>query len=104
MTLVWKTGRHAVKVAAPRPDVIICVMKWSKLWGWSIRRDSVCLARGYADTAKLAQADAQTVWETVKTGQTIVGLQTFARRATDPRNRYWTATIPYRIPMRSQET
>jgi hypothetical protein len=104
MTLVWKTGRHAVKLAAPRPDVTICVMKWSKLWGWTIRRESLCLVRGCADTAKLAQADAEAAWETIKTGQTIVGLQTFDRRPIDPRNRYWTGTLPYRIPMRSQET
>ena len=100
MTLVWKTGRHAEKLAVPRPDVTICVRKWSKLWGWTIRRQSVCVVRGYADTPKIAMADAETAWETVKTGQSLVGLQTFGRRMLDPRHRYWSNVEPYRVPLR----
>jgi hypothetical protein len=79
MKLVWN-DRSAVKLALPRPDVAICVLKWSKLWGWTIRRDAVCLMRGHADTAKLAKQDAEAAWRALQTGQRVVGLQTFDRR------------------------
>jgi hypothetical protein len=79
MRLVWN-DRAAVKLALPRPDVAIHVLKWSKLWGWTIRRDAVCLMRGYADTAKLAKQDAEAAWRKLQAGHHVLSLQTYGRR------------------------
>lgn len=79
MRLVWN-DRSAVKMAIPRPDIAIRVLKWSKLWGWSIRCGAVCLMRGHADTAKLAKQDAEVAWRTLQTGQRVVSLQSYERR------------------------
>ena len=82
MSLQWN-DQQSVKVAKPREDITISVIKWSKTWGWSIQKndDLPFLARGNSDTAKLAKEHAEKAWTSIAAGQGIVMPPTpYARR------------------------
>src|SRR5262245_15114356 len=73
MPLRW-TDRRSVKEATPRDDIVISVVKWSRMWGWSIQRngDTPFLARGTADTARQAKQAAEAAWADIAQGSGIV--------------------------------
>jgi hypothetical protein len=60
------------KVAKPRDNITISVMKWSIMWGWMIQKHDCVLARGTADTALLAKQAAENTWKVIETGSSGV--------------------------------
>lgn len=68
VSLMWtETEPESAKIAKPRSDVTLSVVKWSKLWRWVIEKDGNrgFVARGVSDSIDDAVRDAETVWSTL---------------------------------------